>query len=44
VVQLPISPIETLPPVGTVPFQSRFFAVTIEPLWLQAADQPWVSF
>ncbi len=35
---------DTLPPVGTAPFQLAFVAVTCAPACAQVALQPWVTF
>ena len=41
---LPLNPIEVEPPGASVPFQDRLVAVTWLPLWVQVADQPWLTF
>ncbi|GAB3838634.1 hypothetical protein GCM10029963_04980 [Micromonospora andamanensis] len=42
-VKLPLKPMLVLAPVPSEPFQLALRAVTELPLWLQVADQPWVS-
>ena len=41
---MPLKPALVEPPAGTAPFHDRFAAVTWVPLWLQVADQPWLTF